>query len=393
MTAGSCPVIPYEKQDDPKSNRMCGAACLAMVYRSFSGAGEKGAGSAATPGRKRGRDRRADKGKAPGGKERRAGRRRTEELTQAEIWPRISKPNPFGSVSSATHLMVADALGRGLAAVAVQARNPLQALLTCRDNGVRAILNHRLRTDSPAGHYSILLDVDAENVILHDPLYGPRRRVPHAELLELWQPRFANSEIVGNVLIGIAPRPAAVTPCPLCQTPMPERVPCPKCGKPVPLQPADLLGCVGAGSCLGRMWNYVCCPACDTMWTFAASAPAPSAAAGSATDPWNLGPLFAELDKFRRNVLSIPGAAGRADVQEQFELIEKNKEKLRLAEKEEEALKRERAGRMAEVKLRYEEQAAAVGKAREEAAKPAAPADGAALGDALLKELGITTNR
>ena len=28
-------MIPYEKQADPQTGRMCGAACLSMVYRSF----------------------------------------------------------------------------------------------------------------------------------------------------------------------------------------------------------------------------------------------------------------------------------------------------------------------------------------------------------------------
>jgi hypothetical protein len=382
-------VIPYEKQDDPKSNRMCGAACLAMVYRSFSAQDEPAAEPAPAV-RKRGRDRRGDRGKAPGGRERRAGRRRTAELTQAEIWPRISKPNRFGNVASATHLMVADARSRGFAAIAIQVRYPLAALLSCRDGGIRTILSHRLRTDGPAGHYSVLLDVDAESVVVHDPYYGPRRRMPHAELLELWQPRFANSEIAGNVLVGVANRPAAVPRCPLCATPIPEQVPCPRCGKPVVLQPADLLGCVGSETCLGRMWNYVCCPACDNMWTFALRPPAPQAAQATPADPWALGPLFAELDKFRKKVLTIPGVASRADVREQFELIERSKLRLKLAEKEEAALSREREARMSEVEKKYAEEAAAVERAREEAAKPAAPADGAAIGDALLKELGIT---
>jgi hypothetical protein len=391
MNSASCPVIPYQKQEDPKSNRMCGAACLAMVYRSLGDSGEEAASAVATPGRKRGRDRRFEKGKAPGGKERRAGRRRTGELTQAEIWPRISKPNRFGSPSSATHLMVADARSRGFAAMAIQARYPLVALLTCQENGIRAILNHRLRPDSPAGHYSVLLDVDADSVVLHDPFYGPRRRIPHAELLELWQPQFANSEIVGNVLIGIAARPAAVSRCPLCETPIPEQIPCPRCSRPVTLQPPDLLGCVGEGNCLGRLWNYVCCPACDNMWNFTMGPSAPPADTGAEDGIWNLGPLFQELDKFREKIQSIPGMASRADVREQFTFIEKSKLQLKLAEKEETALRKEREAKLATMKEEYGKQEAAVEKAREDAAKPPAPADGATLGDSLLKELGITS--
>jgi hypothetical protein len=285
--------------------------------------------------------------------------------------------------------MVADARSRGFAAVAVQARHPLAALLSCRDNGLRAILNHRLRPDSGAGHYSVLLDVDAESVLLHDPLYGPRRRVPHAEFLELWQPDSPTSEIVGNVLIGIAGAPSAVAACPLCATPLPKEVSCPRCRKPVSLQPQDLFGCVGPGTCLGRLWNYVCCPACDNMWTFVGVA-RPRAEESSGDDPWKLDSLFAELDKFRDEVLKVPGVAARDDVRQQFEYIERSKLQLKLAESEETRFQKERDARVAEMKKTYGERTAAVEKAREEAAKPAPSPDGAALGDALLKELGIT---
>lgn len=384
MSSARCPVIPYEKQEDPRSNRMCGAACLAMVYRSLA---ERQEGEVP---RKRGRDRRSGSPVVTRAKERRAGRRRAEELTQAEIFAQISKPTPSGGRSSATHLMVSHARSKGFAALAVQARYPLVALLACRDSGIRTILNHRLRPDGAAGHYTVLLEVDTANVVVHDPLYGPRRHVPHAELLELWQPRFAGSEIAGNVLIGIVSRPAAVPQCPICETPIPPEVSCPRCGKAVALAPAELLGCVGKDSCLGRLWNYLCCPACDEMWSFelapAAAAPAPVAEDG----PWNLGPLFTELEKFRQRVLSIPAAASNPEIRQQLELLERSKLELKLQEQEEATLVKEREIRMAEMGKSYGEEAAAVEKAREEAARPAAPADGAALGDALLKELGIT---
>src|SRR5271169_808234 len=112
-------VIPYEKQTDPKTSRMCGAACLSMVYRSFG-----------------------------------------KEVPQAEIWPAIAKVNRFGSLASTTHLMTQDALGRGFAAVAIQARHPIQALRLCKEAGIRTILNHRLEPGSRAGHYSVMLDID-----------------------------------------------------------------------------------------------------------------------------------------------------------------------------------------------------------------------------------------
>ncbi len=146
--------IPYERQTDPRDSRTCGAACLSMVYHSFG-----------------------------------------KEVPQSEIWPAIAKQNRFGSLASTTHLMALDALGRGFAAVAIQARHPLQALGLCREPGVRAILNHRLQPDSPAGHYSVLVDLDDKNVVLHDPFLGPSRRLSHAELLDLWQPRFLTRKL------------------------------------------------------------------------------------------------------------------------------------------------------------------------------------------------------
>ena len=136
-------VIPYERQTDAGSNRDCGAACLSMVYRSLG-----------------------------------------KKVEQAEIWPAIAKQNHFGSIASTTHLMAKDALNRGFSAVAFQACHPLQALRLCCEAGVRTILNHRLTHDSPQGHYTVLVDVDLRDVVLHDPLYGPSRHVPHDEARE-----------------------------------------------------------------------------------------------------------------------------------------------------------------------------------------------------------------
>jgi len=144
-----------------------------------------------------------------------------KDVAPAQIWPAIGKQNRFGSFASTTHLMTQDALRRGFAAVAIQTRHPLQALKLCRDSGIRVILNHRLKNDVPTGHYSVLVDIDDRSVVLHDPLFGPSRRLLHAELLALWQRLFSSSEILGNVMIGIAAPPPAEPACPLCHTPIP----------------------------------------------------------------------------------------------------------------------------------------------------------------------------
>ena len=357
-----------------------------MVYRSFV---SEGPGSSSGTGGSQ--KRAAAAGPPPGGVERRRARERAAQLSQEEIFLEIARPNATGAVSCSTHLMVRHARGRGFAALAVQARYPLQALLQCQSSGVRAIPNHRLKSDSPAGHYSVLIGIDGRDVILHDPFYGPSRRVPPLELLELWQKRYPSSEIAGNVLIGIAWRPAPVPECRLCSTPIPAEVSCPRCGQAVSLEPASLLGCVGPGTCLERRWNYLCCPSCDNMWTFAMAPAQEEAARPSDGSLWNLGPLFAELDKFRDGVLAIPAVKGRADVKQQLDLIEENKEKLRLAESEEISLQQQRQAQLDAITQKYGQQAAAVRQAQEAAATPTAPLDGGALGNSLLKELGVVS--
>ena len=158
-------VIPYVKQTDPETSRMCGAASLAMVYGSFG-----------------------------------------KNVSQDEIWPRIAKVNRLGSLASTTHLIRSRTHRSGFVTMAIQAKHPLQALALCRDDGIRAILNHRATEETAAGHYSAFVDINTQHVTLHDPYYGPGRRVANAEWLELWQPRFGNEEIVGNVLIAISDR-------------------------------------------------------------------------------------------------------------------------------------------------------------------------------------------
>jgi Peptidase C39 family len=350
--------IPYQSQSGPEIGRRCGAVCLSMVYRSFG-----------------------------------------REVPQAEIWPAIAKENRFGSLASTTHLMAKDALSRGFAAVAILTRHPLQALRLCRESGIRAILNHRLSSETRAGHYTVLVDIDETNVTLHDPFFGPARRLSHGELLELWQPRQPNSEIVGNVLIGIGDQPSPASSCALCQSTIPSAVECARCKKPVPLLPNALLGCMNT-ACVNRMWDYVCCPSCDYTWTFNLQA-GPSGAlspvsadaqqlSGTDKSPWMM-PLFGELDKFCQHILSLPGAAGHLEIKRHLEMIGASKEKIVLAQSESLAyakMAQDQSTKMQEAsKQRKEEHR----KKMEELNTPLPPLDGNNLGRALLKNLGLDT--
>jgi hypothetical protein len=361
--------IPYEKQSDPQSNRTCGAACLSMVYRSFG-----------------------------------------KEVPQGKIWPAIAKENRFGSMASTTHLMAGDALNRGFSAIAMQAAHPLQTLRLCRESGIRAVINHRLNPNVPTGHFTVLVDIDDTSVVLHDPFVGPSRRLSHGELLELWQPRFPNSEIVGSILIGIAYNPPEVPACEFCHAAIPLNIECPNCKKPVGLQPGGLLGCISNG-CIARMWNYICCPACDYTWTFglqpsateaatspvgasraavsnplaSEAQPAPSAKQAAMT----FDRLFAELDKFCNHIISIPAAANHPEIKQQLDFITSSKDKLRVAQAESSFHLKAHQEQLAKQAGEAKQREAAHRKKMEEVNRPAPPLDGNALGHALLKNLGF----
>lgn len=385
MTDPGTHPIPYEKQSDGESNRMCGAAALRMVYRSLGGArAERFVQEHAE--RRTGEERRVRKAEPPGGRERREHPRRIVEVAQSDIWKRIARPNRGGSPACATNLMVRDALARGFAAVAVQALNPLQMLLACQANGIRAILNHRFRLDGPAGHFTVFLGMDAEGVVVHDPHAGPSRRVRYGELLELWQPRFPGSEIIGNVLIGIADHPPRLEKCTACSVPIPDNASCPQCRGPVLLSPSAFLGCVG-GNCVHRSWLRVCCPSCDYTFPFTGKPEDDVPTPGQT--PVELGPLFAQLDRFRAHILSNPELAGRADVQQQLSLLEEHKVKLRLAEQEEIGLAKQEEADLQERLAAADREKEKARNAREQAASAAAPPDGDALVAGLMKKLGL----
>jgi hypothetical protein len=348
--------IPYERQSDSQANRGCGAACLSMVYRSFG-----------------------------------------QEIPQAEIWPVIAKENRIGQISSTTYLMAQDALRRGFIAVAIQARHPLQALRLCRAGNICAILNHRVRRDSAAGHYSVLVDIDGKDVIVHDPLLGAARRLPHAELLELWLPHIPNSEIVGGVLIAVAaPGSSKLPACEFCHTSMPPRITCPRCSKPTGLEPGAVLGCIRDG-CIARMWNWVCCPACVYVFTVkdgSAATPEaiakPSAGASSSGGlVVDLDEVFAGLDKFTSHVLGIPGAADHPELKTQLQLLETTKAELKSAHSRGIARRGAIFEQLAALAEKHQQKKEAQLKKIEERNAPAPPLEGNVLGNALLKNLGF----
>ena len=361
--------IPFERQTDQQATRSCGAACLSMVYRSF-------------------------------------GKGLSKEVTPEEIWPSISKVNRYGSLASTTYLMTQDALKRGFGAVAFQARHALQVLRLSVEGAargkIRVILNHRLRADSASGHYSVLTHFDEQHAILHDPLLGPSRELTHAQLLELWAPGFANSEIVGNVLIAITAEPPASFACELCREPIPAKVVCPKCRTGVSLHPSALLGCY-RNRCIARMWHYICCPNCDHLWdarlhelaqagatTLEIPNPALAPAQPSPkTEEPDFEKMFAALEQFANFAMTVPGAANHAALKSHLDVIRGSREQLTLARAEEAAQVKARTDRIEGLKQVAKQREEAHRKQTEQLAKGSPPLDGDALGRALRKNLGL----
>jgi hypothetical protein len=345
--------IPYEKQSDPQTLRDCGAACLSMVYKSFG-----------------------------------------VDISPSQIWPLVAKPNRFGSVASTTHLMALHALKQGLSAIAIQARHPIQVLRLCQENGIRAILNHRPHPGAVNGHFTVLLDIDDKYVVLNDPALGPSRRLSHAELMQLWQPQSSASEILGNVVIGIAAAPPALRACEFCPTVIPAKVDCPRCNKAVCLGPAALLGCIRDG-CIARMWNYIACPSCDFVWSFNEAGtsvgdlprPAVLADAPSIPQPPNLDQLLAGLDVFCAQLLRVSGAEHHSDLTTQLDFIRSSKESLKAAQAKDVAGCKVRVDHFAAFVEESKKNAEAQQRREQELSAPPPPLDANALGQALLKNL------
>ena len=213
--------IPFQKQPKPRGHRMCGAAALAMVYRSL-------------------------------------------DLTcsQQEAWGEVARRDRHGRLAARTHLLARDAIQRGLAAVVVQAGDPWATLGRAVAGEVRVILNHRLKAESSSGHFTILVDIDDQHLTLHDPRFGPLRRIERSEFLGLWLPGSDPSEIVGRVLVAIETRSELRWDCTECGSELPPTANCPNCGATIRLRPVAVLGCIRA-DCGNRLWRRVFCPECD----------------------------------------------------------------------------------------------------------------------------------
>ena len=104
----------------------------------------------------------------------------------------------------------------------------------------------------------------------------------------------------------------------------------------------------------------------------------------------NFNHVFGELDKFCTALLSIPAAQNHPEARRQIDFIRSGKERLRLAQAEEMALRQAQQAQLTALQQGAQQREEAHRRKLAEINKPSAPLDGNALGRALLKNLGFT---
>jgi hypothetical protein len=233
------------------------------------------------------------------------------KCSQDEIWSRIALGAVDGQRSVRTSRLAADALGRRLSALTLQARDPWTALRRGADHGLRMILNQRGVAGSASGHFTVLVAIDERTAVLHDPELGPDRQLGRSTLLSLWSGDLGHPEITGNVFVALAASPAKTPACSVCWAPIPTSIACPQCQTVIVLEPAVALGCVDA-SCAGRSWSKIFCPECDAgireLGSVAAHPGGPSAGTGPVLSSMDLAKQFAsDVARITAEIPILPG--------------------------------------------------------------------------------------
>jgi hypothetical protein len=340
MTERKLQNIPYERQSDAKT---CGASALCMVYRSFGLA-----------------------------------------CTQAEVWSKVSLGNtaPRGAPSYA---LAQDAIQRGLSALMIRARNPFQILKRCEAAAIPAILNHRARIELPTGHYTVFIELADDHVTLHDPQLGAFTRLAPTDLLKLWLPYGAPSEITGNVLIAFGKGSRSTPPCPRCGSRLPAAVSCPSCLKMISLQPGAVLAC-GDSTCPERAWELVYCPFCECGLrdvTGKATDFVPGRLAeGDSAASLDIKKAFVALDAFCSMLVQNHGGTPPPNIQVHLDAVKSSRAQLLEWQVKEAA---EQKARKAAARAAQPPAA----KAAETPAKAPEPLDANALGWQMVKEFGF----
>jgi len=189
---------------------------------------------------------------------------RTRGLNEplAKVWPRVSSPDPFGTVAARSYLLAAHARRLGFEAAVIQCREPRawEALRRCDSEQLSVILNHRADDRSGEGHYTRLLSADTGTLTLHDPITRDRTTLPRETFLGRWR---GNLETPGHVLIAIGER--------LSKTEFEAGPRCPRCLRPLECSPRWLFRTLDWEP--GGLWRRLFCLGCDAGLQFCNTIP------------------------------------------------------------------------------------------------------------------------
>lgn len=206
----------------------------------------------------------------------------------------------------------------------------------------------------------------------------------HMELLRLWQPTVAKSEITGNLFIALTRAEEECVKCQFCQSAIPSELLCPNCHKRVAITPGAVLGCAQT-ECAGRLWNFICCPACDALVDDKGQ---PATAPHASTDV-ALANLFTALDMFLDRARAVPGVEHHGDLQKQLSFLGSVKERVTALHAQERARHAMIMEQLSAAVRTNHEEGEAMQKRMEAASQPLPRLNGYELGQALLRNLGI----
>jgi len=174
------------------------------------------------------------------------------ERTPSQIAAAVALPDPEGTSSARTYLMgrYAERLGFSVGVLQCWEHAAWQVLKQCHAQRVKVIINHVHQIAEDEGHYSTLMSIDEDTVMLDDPFMGPGQVVDRDHFIELWQP---NPETSGHTLLAIdrtVDSDAPMMPC----------GPCPDCGTVPRL---SLTKIFQPAQWTGDRWRRFFCMQCD----------------------------------------------------------------------------------------------------------------------------------
>lgn len=172
------------------------------------------------------------------------------------VWPHVAMPDPFGTWSAKSYRLARQARDLGFRAGVLQCHRERawDALVRCARLGVAVIINHQAMAARHEGHFSTLVSISEEVIVLDDPILRSQIQIPRKHFLNHWSP---NDEITGHVLIAIGGRSKINSTGSAPQ--------CPRCKTALSLQPSELFTAQDWNH--DGLWDRFFCVECDASFS------------------------------------------------------------------------------------------------------------------------------